>query len=284
MTPLHPAPPTGRLEGRTAVITGAARGAGRACALAFAAEGADLVLLDTAADIDGVPYPLGTESQLAYTAEQCGKLGAALLTAAVDVRDLDALTRLRETATARFGPPDLLVNNAGVVAPSGRPVHETAEEDWQLMLDIDLSGAWRTTKVFAPAMVERRRGSIVNIASTAGLVGYRNFAGYVAAKHGLVGLTKASALDYASHRVRVNAVCPGNIRDEPAMDGRMLSEVARALDIPAQEHEALFTADQPMHTLVDPEDVAAAALWLASDASRHVTGTTVTVDAGYTVR
>ncbi|MFF7964762.1 SDR family oxidoreductase [Streptomyces sp. NPDC007903] len=282
MTAVHPA--DGTLEGRTAVITGAARGAGRACALAFAAQGADLVLLDVAAGIPGVPYPLGSESQLAHTADACRRQGADVLTAAVDVRDLAALTELRERTHDRFGAPHVLVNNAGIVAPSGRPVHETAEEDWQLMVDIDLGGAWRATKVFAPAMVERRSGSIVNIASTAGLVGYRNFAGYVAAKHGLVGLTKASALDYASYGVRVNAVCPGNIRDEPAMDGRMLSEVARALDVPAAEHEELFTADQPMNTLVDPADVAAAALWLAGDGSRRVTGTTLTVDAGYSAR
>ncbi|MFJ4032723.1 SDR family oxidoreductase [Streptomyces griseoluteus] len=282
MTAVHPA--EGTLEGHTAVITGAARGAGRACALAFAAQGADLVLLDVAAAISGVPYPLGSESQLAHTADACRRQGADVLTAAVDVRDLAALTELRERTHDRFGAPHVLVNNAGVVAPSGLPVHETPEEDWQLMVDIDLGGAWRATKVFAPAMVERRSGSIVNIASTAGLVGYRNFAGYVAAKHGLVGLTKASALDYASYGVRVNAVCPGNIRDEPAMDGRMLSEVARALDVPAAEHEELFTADQPMNTLVDPADVAAAALWLAGDGSRRVTGTTLTVDAGYAAR
>ncbi|RDG36797.1 SDR family oxidoreductase [Streptomyces corynorhini] len=282
MTTTHPV--VGALEGRTAVITGAARGAGRACALAFAAQGADLVLLDVAAPIPGVPYPMGSRSQLDHTADSCRRLGADVLVAAVDVRDLAALTELRERTHDRFGAPHVLVNNAGIVAPSGRPVHETAEADWQLMVDVDLGGAWRATKVFVPAMVERRAGTIINIASTAGLVGYRNFAGYVAAKHGLIGLTKASALDYASYGVRVNAVCPGNIRDEPAMDGRMLSEVARALDIPQAGHDELFTADQPMNTLVDPADVAAAALWLACDASRRVTGTTLTVDAGYAAR
>jgi NAD(P)-dependent dehydrogenase (short-subunit alcohol dehydrogenase family) len=282
VTAVHPT--VGALEGRTAVITGAARGAGRACALAFAAQGADLVLLDVAAPVPGVPYPMGSESQLDHTADACRRHGADVLTAAVDVRDLTALTELRERTHDRFGAPHVLVNNAGIVAPSGRPVHETAEEDWQLMVDVDLGGAWRATKVFAPAMVERRSGTIVNIASTAGLVGYRHFAGYVAAKHGLVGLTKACALDYASYGVRVNAVCPGNIRDEPAMEGRMLSEVARALDVPLAGHEELFTADQPMNTLVDPADVAAAALWLACDASQRVTGTTLTVDAGYSAR
>jgi NAD(P)-dependent dehydrogenase (short-subunit alcohol dehydrogenase family) len=274
----------GRLDGQVAVITGAARGVGRACARRFAAEGADLVLLDVPGDVPGVPYPLGNESQLRHTAKECEADGAAVLLAFADVRDLDALRAVRDAALAEFGRVDVLVNNAGVVAPSGRPVHETPEPDWLLLLDIDLSGAWRTTHLFAPGMIERRHGSIVNIASTAGLVGYRNFAGYVAAKHGLVGLTKASALDYAPHRVRVNAVCPGNIHDDPGVEGRMLSEVARALDVPAAEHEALFTEQQPMNTLIDPADVAAAALWLAGPDSRTVTGTTLTVDAGYTVR
>ncbi|MGI5479415.1 SDR family oxidoreductase [Streptomyces lavendofoliae] len=279
------APPRpGRLEGKTAVVTGAARGAGRAIATAFAAEGADLVLVDICAGIGAVPYPLGNESQLEHTAALCRAHGVEAVTARADVRDTVALTAVRDMALERFGRVDALVNNAGIVAPSGRPVHETAEEDWQLMLDVDLSGAWRAIKLFAPDMVRRRSGSIVNIASTAGLVGYRNFAGYVAAKHGLIGLTRATALDYASLHVRVNAVCPGNIRDDHAVEGRMLSEVARALDVPLGEHEALFTEHQPMNTLVDPEDVAATTLWLASEESRHITGSVITVDAGYTVR
>lgn len=274
----------GRLEGTVAVITGAARGVGRACATLFAAEGADLVLIDVPGDLPGVPYPLGNESQLLHTAQQCRAHGSDVLVATADVRSLDALEAVRDRALEHFGRVDVLVNNAGIVAPSGRPVHRTTEQEWLVMLDVDLSGAWRTTHLFAPGMAEHRRGSIVNISSTAGMVGYRNFAGYVAAKHGLIGLTKASALDYASLGVRVNAVCPGNIQDEPSVEGRMLSEVARALGVPANGHEALFTEQQPMNTLVAPADVASAVLWLASEEARHVTGTTVTVDAGYTVR
>lgn len=275
---------TGRLSGKVAVVTGAARGVGRACATAFAAEGADLVLVDVARDVPGVPYPLGSESQLEHTAELCRERGAEVQVSIADVRDLAAVRRLADAALDRFGAVDAVVNNAGVAAPSGRPAHEIAEDEWLLMLDVDLSGAWRVTAAFAPAMLERRSGSVVNIASTAGLVGYRHFAGYVAAKHGLVGLTKATALDFAPLRVRVNAVCPGNVRDDPDVEGRMLSEIARSLDVPVSEHEAAFLADQPMNTLVDPADVAAAAVWLASDETRHVTGTVVTVDAGYSAR
>lgn len=273
-----------RLRDKVAVITGAARGVGRACATVFAAEGADVVLVDIARDLPDVPYRLGTESQLHHTADLCRAHGGEVVVAAADVRDPDALHRLAESALDRFGAVDAVVNNAGIAAPSGRPVHEITEDEWRLMLDVDLNGAWRVTKAFAPAMLDRRAGSVVNIASTAGLVGYRNFAGYVVAKHGLVGLTKAAALDLAPLRVRVNAICPGNIRDDPSVEGRMLSEIARSLDVPEAEHEAAFLAGQPMNVLVDPVDVATAAVWLASDEARHVTGTVLTVDAGYTAR
>jgi NAD(P)-dependent dehydrogenase (short-subunit alcohol dehydrogenase family) len=266
------------------LLTGAARGLGRACAVAFAKEGADLALVDIARDLPGVPYPLGTASQLAHTATLCRGLGAAVLTITADVRDLTAVERAVADATERFGVLDVLVNNAGIAAPAGRPVHEISEPEWALMLDVDLSGAWRMTRTVGRAMAARRSGSIVNIASTAGLVGYRHFAGYVAAKHGLIGLTKAAALDYAPAKVRVNALCPGSVRDDDQVEGRMLAEIARALDVPVADHEATFTEAQPMNALIEPEDVAAAATWLASDESRQVTGSVVTVDGGFSAR
>ena len=273
-----------RLAGKTAIITGAARGIGRACAVAFAAEGADLVLLDRATDLPGVPYPLGTPGQLEHTAELSRTEGAAVLTAHADVRDFSALTDAVEQAVQRFGAIDVLVNNAGIAAPSGKITDEIAEDEWQLMIDVDLSGAWRMTKAVGKLMTARRSGSIVNVASTAGLVGYRHFAGYVAAKHGLVGLTKATALDYAPMKVRVNALCPGSVRDDPDVEGRMLSEIARSLDVPVAGHEQTFLQAQPMNALIEPADVAAAAVWLASDDSRQVTGSVVTVDGGFTAR
>ena len=122
------------------------------------------------------------------------------------------------------------------------------------------------------------------MASTAGLVGYRNFAGYVAAKHGLVGLSKAAALDYAPFKVRVNALCPGSVRDNAGVEGAMLAEIAKSLHVPVAEHEEIFLQSQPMNALIEPGDVADAALWLASDESRHVTGTVVTVDGGFSAR
>ncbi|MEU0567869.1 mycofactocin-coupled SDR family oxidoreductase [Nonomuraea sp. NPDC005983] len=273
-----------RLSGKTAVITGAARGLGRASAVAFAREGADLVLLDVARDLPGVPYPLGSLSQLEYTAELCRESGVSVLARQADVRETRDIESAVAAAVERFGRVDVLVNNAGIAAPSGKVTHEIDEDEWQLMIDVDLSGAWRAIRAVGRLMVEQRSGSIVNIASTAGLVGYRHFAGYVAAKHGLVGLTKAAALDYAPRKVRVNALCPGSVRDDSHVEGRMLSEIARSLDVPVGEHEETFVQAQPMNALIEPDDIASAAVWLASDESRQVTGSVLTVDGGFTAR
>lgn len=273
-----------RLHGKSVLITGAARGLGRAAAVACAAEGADLTLLDICADLPGVPYPLGTAGQLEHTAALCREAGAAVLTSVADIRDSRGIREAVTRAEDRFGRIDVAVNNAGIAAPSGKPVHEIEEDEWSLMIDVDLSGAWRLIREVGGAMSARRAGSIVNVASTAGLVGYRHFAGYVAAKHAVVGLTKAAALDFAPTKVRVNAVCPGSVRDDAWAEGRMLAEIARALEVPVDEHEKTFVEAQPMNALIEPEDVAAAIVFLASDESRQITGSVLTVDGGFSVR
>jgi NAD(P)-dependent dehydrogenase (short-subunit alcohol dehydrogenase family) len=271
-----------RLAGKVALVTGAARGLGRACAVSFAKHGADVVLLDIARNLPGVPYPLGSESQLDYTAELCRKQGVASLAIPVDVRDLKAVEQAVHMALERFSRIDVLLNSAGIAAPSGKITHEISEIEWQLMIDIDLTGAWKMMRAVGPSMIARRVGSIINVSSTAGMVGYRNFAAYVAAKHGIIGLTRAAALDYAPLKVRVNALCPGSVRDDAQVEGRMLSEIARSLDVPVEDHEEAFVRAQPMNTLIEPDDVAFAAVWLASDESRQVTGSVLAVDGGFT--
>ena len=271
-----------RLAGKVALVTGAARGLGRACAVSFAKHGADVVLFDIARNLPGVPYPLGSESQLDYTAELCRKQGVASLAMPVDVRDLKAVEQAVHMALERFSRIDILLNSAGIAAPSGKTTHEISEIEWQLMIDIDLTGAWKMMRAVGPSMIARRAGSIINVSSTAGMVGYRNFAAYVAAKHGIIGLTRAAALDYAPLKVRVNALCPGSVRDDPQVEGRMLSEIARSLDVPVEDHEEAFVRAQPMNTLIEPDDVAFAAVWLASDESRQVTGSVLAVDGGFT--
>lgn len=272
------------LQGKVAVITGAARGLGRASAIEFAKNGADLVLIDIGENIDVVPYSLGSQSQLNYTGELCRELGATVLTCLADIRKTNQIEKVVEQAIARFGKIDILLNNAGIAAPSGKIVHEVTEEQWLTMIDIDLNGAWRMIKAVGKHMVEQRSGNIINIASTAGIVGYRHFSGYVAAKHGIIGLTKAVALDYAPLKIRVNAICPGSVRDSQAVEGMMLSEIARAIEVPVSEHEETFVQAQPMNELIEPQDIADAAVWLASDACKRMTGSVVTVDGGFSIK
>lgn len=151
------------------------------------------------------------------------------------------------------------------------------------MVDVDLSGAWCMTRLVSGRMVQRRRGGTWNMYSTAGPIGYRHFAGLVAAKRGLMGLTGALALDLVPHHVRINVVCPGRVRDDAALEGRVLGEIARALQLRTIEYERKFTAGHPTFWLVEA-DVADAALWLASDKSRHVNGSVAAVQGGYTTR
>jgi NAD(P)-dependent dehydrogenase (short-subunit alcohol dehydrogenase family) len=269
---------------RAIFITGAGRGVGRAIAEAFAVAGDNLLLIDICADIEGCPYPLATRDDLDETAVICRRLGAQVVATPADVRsmaEIDAAVRLgRET----LGPIDVVVNNAGVVGPAGVAAHELDEQAWSVMVDIDLSGPWRCAKAALPDLIARRAGVIVNIASTAGLVAFPHFANYVAAKHGLVGLTRALALDYAPYGIRVNAVAPTSVRDEPRLASGMLSGVAGMLGVGAEDYEMLSLPHHPLGTLVSAADVAGAALWLASDAAAAITGVVVPVDAGFTVR
>ncbi|MFJ4652795.1 SDR family oxidoreductase [Nocardia sp. NPDC088792] len=270
-------------ENLVALVTGAARGVGRACAVRLAESNASLVLMDIGRNTPEVPYPLGSESQLEQTRRLCLEAGADTETFLGDVRERADVEAVMKLATARFGRLDVVVNCAGIVAPSGESIDRVSEEDWATMLDINLTGPFRIMSAAARIMKEQGSGSIVNIASTAGLVGYRNFAGYVASKHGLVGLTKAAALDLAPHGIRVNAICPGSIHDAPELEGRMLREVADALDLDG-DHEQLFLRDQPSNALVAAADIAETVAWLASSRSRSVVGAVVTVDGGFTSR
>jgi NAD(P)-dependent dehydrogenase (short-subunit alcohol dehydrogenase family) len=270
--------------GRTAIVTGAARGVGRAVATSLAQAGYDLVLVDIGADIPGVGYPMGTPRQLEATADACRARDAIVETLIGDVRRPETGDQAVACARDRFGRIDTLVNCAGLAGPSGRAVHELEFAEWTLVMDVNLNAVWQMIRSVAPTMVGQRHGSVVNISSTAGVVGYRSFASYVTSKHGLIGLTKAAALDLAPHGIRVNAVSPGSIRDEPELDGRMLSAIADYLAVPAEVHEAVFREQQPTNALVEAEDVASAVVWLAGDGSRSTTGATVVVDGAFSVR
>jgi NAD(P)-dependent dehydrogenase (short-subunit alcohol dehydrogenase family) len=268
----------------TVFITGAGRGIGRATALAFAGSGASLLLTDICAPIPECPYPLATREMLEETATRCRDAGAEAVTAVVDVRKTDEVAAAVASAESSLGPIDVLVNNAGIVGPGGIPAHELSDAQWDVVVDVDLNGVWRCSRGVLPGMVTRKRGSIVNISSTGGLVGFPHFANYVAAKHGVIGLTRALALDYAPYGIRVNAVCPTSVRDDPALDSGMLNGVAEMLGLGLEDYEMLTLPHHPLGSLVDADDVAAAVTWLASEAATRVTGAVIPVDAGFTAR
>ena len=268
----------------TVFITGAARGIGRATAVAFAEIGVGVFLTDICAQIEQCPYPLATRDELEETASRCRSFHSRVATAVMDVRRPDEIERAVQRCRDELGPADALLNNAGLVGPAGMVAHELQEDEWSVLLDVDLGGVWRCSKAVLPDMVQRRNGTIINVASTAGLVAFPLFANYVAAKHGVIGLTRALALDYAGYSIRVNAVCPTSVRDEPLLASEMLHGVAGMLGIGPADYEALSLPNHPLGTLVDAGDVAAAILWLASDQARRITGAVIPVDAGFTAR
>ncbi|MCA1682482.1 MAG: SDR family oxidoreductase [Actinobacteria bacterium] len=269
---------------RTVWITGAGRGVGRATALAFADAGERLLLTDVCAPIPECPYPMATREQLEETAGRCRDRGAEAMSAVVDVRTPEQIESALADGQAQLGAVDVLVNNAGLVGPAGMPAHELDERAWTTVVDVDLSGPWRCARVVLPGMMRRRSGAIVNVSSTAGMVAFPFFANYVAAKHGLIGLTKALALDYAPYAIRVNAVCPTSVRDEPELDSAMLAGVAQMLGMDRQDYEALSLPHHPLGSLVTAADVAAAIRWLASEEAGQVTGAVLPVDGGFSSR
>jgi NAD(P)-dependent dehydrogenase (short-subunit alcohol dehydrogenase family) len=265
-------------------ITGAARGVGRATAIAFARSGASVFVTDICAQIEECPYPLGTSEQLEETATRCRSTGVPVGSAVVDVRDQGQIDAAVARCREELGAVSVLVSNAGLVGPAAAPAHQLDERAWTTMMDVDLNGVWRCAKAVLPGMIAARGGSIVNVASTAGLVAFPYFANYVAAKHGVVGLTKALALDCAPHQIRVNAVCPTSVKDDPDLDSAMLTGVASMLGVELEDYEDLSLPHHPLGALVAAGDVAATIVFLASEGAAGMTGAAIPVDGGFTAR
>lgn len=248
----------GSLAGRTALVTGAAAGIGRAIALAAAREGATLILSDMAENGERV-------------AEELRAMGTAAIFRRTDIRkkdDIDALLALAEEELGRV--PDILFANAGVEGAISAP-WEVPDVDFMRVIETNIVGTWRTMAAVLPAMVKNGKGSIVATSSVAGLVGAGGLAAYVASKHGVVGLVRSVAIDVAKLGIRVNAICPGMI--ETAMVDRLQEAVP--------EFRSAILALKPMGRLGHPSEAAEAAIWLASDAASFVTGHALAVDGGY---
>ncbi|WCB95282.1 Putative short-chain type dehydrogenase/reductase/MSMEI_5872 [Baekduia alba] len=275
--------PMTELMGRVAFVTGAARGQGRAHALALAEAGADLVICDLADGADpSAPYALSTSADLEETAGAVRALGRRCVAGVADVTDEAALRALVERAVAELGRLDAVVANAGIVGRPG-PSWELSEEDWDRVLAVNLKGVWLTCKVALPALLAAGGGSIVVISSIGGLKGQPGMAAYVAAKHGAIGLTRTIANEVGAAGVRVNAVCPGAV-DTPMVTNQatldLFSGAAAGEGTRATLEAALAGQVLLRPGFVAPADVSAAVVWLTSDAARWVTGAVLPVDAG----
>jgi (+)-trans-carveol dehydrogenase len=276
---------TGRVAGKVAFITGAARGQGRSHAVRLAEEGADIIAVDRCADLPSVPYPLATPDDLAETVRQVEALDRRIVARPADVRDQAALTAAVDEGVAELGRLDIVCANAGVNQPA--PAQDMAEEVWAGIVDVDLSGVWRACKAAIPHLIAGARGgSIVLTSSAAGIKGYANIAHYTAAKHGVVGLMKTLAQELAPHRIRVNTVNPTQVDTPMIMNEPMYRLFCPDVDQPTRADFA--PVSQAMHLLpvpwVDPRDVSNAVLFLASDEARYITGTALPVDAGVLIK
>ncbi|MEV6136689.1 mycofactocin-coupled SDR family oxidoreductase [Nocardia sp. NPDC051990] len=272
-----------RLAGKTAFITGAARGQGRAHAVRLAEEGANIVAIDICGDVASTRYAGATAEDLAHTAELVEAVGGKILTAHVDVRNSRELDQAVEKGCQTFGSIDIVSVNAGIAGYG--PAVELPEDDWQEMIDINLTGAWKTVRAVAPSMIAAGKGgSIVLTSSAAGMIAFPNLAHYTAAKHGLIGLMKVLAVELAPKRIRVNVICPSHV-DTPMIQNPAVYELFTG-GIKGATADQAAVAMKSMHALpiswVDAEDISNALLWLASDEARYVTGVVLPVDGGLT--
>jgi NAD(P)-dependent dehydrogenase (short-subunit alcohol dehydrogenase family) len=247
------------LKGKVALVTGGGSGIGKSTALAFAGQGARVVVADV--NIDG-----GNATVSAI--EDAG--GQALFVKADVSQQADVEAMVSKTV-ATFGQLDCAFNNAGIEGPVGTSISDCEEDKWDQVIDINLKGVWLCMKYELIQMAKQGGGTIVNTASVAGLVGGAFGAAYHASKHGVVGLTKAGAIEYGKAGIRVNAVCPGVIRTE--MADRLIND--------RQDIENAVTAAHPIGRLGTPEEVAASVIWLCSDAASFVTGQAIAVDGGF---
>ncbi|NKY55161.1 mycofactocin-coupled SDR family oxidoreductase [Nocardia flavorosea] len=274
----------GRVSGKVALVTGAARGIGRAQAIRLAEEGADIVAIDICGPVDTVIIPSATPADLEDTVRAVEATGARIVTAVADVRDGVALRAATDAAVDQLGGIDIVCATAGIT--SSAPGLELTEQQWQTMLDVNLTGVWQTCKAAAPHLIARGSGAMILTSSIAGLRGLVGVAHYTAAKHGVVGLMRSLAQELAPHGIRVNSVHPTNV-DTPMIQNDMVRRSFR----PDREHptrEEFAEVARTMNMLaipwVEPVDIANAALFLASEEARYITAVALPVDAGSTQR
>lgn len=272
---------TKRLQGKVALITGAAGGMGRAAAVKFAGEGAKIIACDLGGQIDEVPYPVGRDGALDETVKLVEETDSEGIAQVVDVRDQSTLDAAVAEGIKAFGKIDIAIANAGIVHYGD--FWNLTEDEWKLTLDINTNGVWRTAKAVAPHMIERLSGSIVVTSSINGRDPMKRMAHYTTSKHGALGLMKSLAYELGPYNIRANAILPGAIHT-PMTDNRYQGEYTTGN--PDTKWDDRVEGLRPLNllrgrTILPPSAIADAMCFLASDEAQHVTGIEIPVDAGY---
>src|SRR3954453_17842883 len=272
----------GRVDGKVAFITGAARGQGRSHAVRLAEEGADIIAVDICRGFDDSTAPAATPEDLAETSDMVKNLDRRIVTDIVDVRDFEALASAVDNGVEQLGRLDVVVANAGI-GTTGVKLHKMREDIFDETIDVNLGGVWKTVKAAVPHLLPGGRGgSIVITSSVGGTKAYPQGGHYIAAKHGVVGLMRTFAVELGQHSIRVNSVHPTNVNTPLFMNEGTMKLFRPDLESPSKDD--LAVAARFMHVLpvgwVEPVDISNAVLFLASDEARYVTGLTLTVDAG----
>lgn len=263
----------GQFDGKVVLITGGARGQGRSHALAFAAAGANVVVTDICGPMEGVRYPMATKNQLDETVADIEKHGVGALGVVADVRSERQIQAAVEQTIERFGRVDVLCNNAGLLPLQW--LEELGDAEWRPVVDTILKGTWLASKHVIPHMMVQRSGSIISTGSVAALKGFSGFAHYIAAKHGVVGLTRALAVELAPFGIRVNCICPGHLYSD--MTHAAIEYTGQTLE----EFTGFLKRTNLFPQLLAPADVTRAYLWLAAEESRAITGSVFTIDNGF---
>ena len=267
----------GKLTGKVAFITGAARGQGRSHAVRLAQEGADIIAVDICAQIDTVGYPMATPEDLAQTVKEVEAFDRRIVATQADVRDYTALKTALDNGVAQLGPVDIVLANAGIAPMTMNP----QDQEWDDVIAVNLTGVYNTVRAAAPAMIERGQGgAIVLTSSTAGINGIGGNTpgglGYTASKHGVVGLMRGYANYLAPYKIRVNSVHPTGV-NTPMVVNDIMQEFLRNDPSLGQAMANALPVD-----MVEAVDISNAIVWLVSDDARYVTGVTLPVDAGFT--
>ncbi len=278
-------PASGKLNGKVAIITGAARGIGRASALTLAREGADIIAIDVAKDVATVPYPMARPEDLAEVERLVKGMGRRCLTFQADVRDMPRLREIVAQGIAQLGKIDILFSNAGIANFSRLEIMKDVE--WQTIIDVNLTGAVNAMRAVIPHMVERKQGRIIVTGSEGGRRGTGpGLSAYGATKWGLIGVVKTAQQELAQHNITVNAVCPGSVRTGMTQNPEFFRLARPDLPNPTAEDQAQvvlkanIAANKLPIAWMEPEDIANAVLFLASEEGRYVAGTAIDVTAG----